>query len=417
MKNLVLLLGILLSGAVTSNAQPTTGLKAYWRMDGNFNDSTSNAINGTNNGATATTNNLSVVNKAMSFNNPTSTPTQFATHPSNSNLNFGTNQDFSIDFSIYLTGPFAHNSGFYDNNLNYGGYGGWFWTANGFLQLNFNVKNGNTQTINGTFAVDTWYKICCVRSGSAVLIYVNGVLNKTGATGTTAPTYNFSARFGSMFYDAQTPKEYNPMHGKLDEMRIYNRALTQAEITQLYNVWQSPPVVPVKLSQFTATKLPNAVALNWQTEIEQNSRSFIIEKSTDGFTFFTVGNIAAKGNSSNTVQYSFNDISFLSPTIFYRLKMEDQDGKFEYSKIVRLNNENKSAILIYPNPTKDAFVLSSLNNELINSHALLIDAEGKIIKEFVITATTQTVDINNLVPGTYSIKLANGQIQKIIKQH
>ena len=50
------------------NAQATTvGLVGYWKMDGNFNDAGPYAINGTNGGATATTNIAAQANKAMLF--------------------------------------------------------------------------------------------------------------------------------------------------------------------------------------------------------------------------------------------------------------------------------------------------------------------------------------------------------------
>jgi hypothetical protein len=40
-----------------ATAQPTAGLMAYWRMDGNYVDAGPNFINGTNFASTATTNN------------------------------------------------------------------------------------------------------------------------------------------------------------------------------------------------------------------------------------------------------------------------------------------------------------------------------------------------------------------------
>lgn len=103
-----------------SQAQPISGLMAYWPTNGNFTDAGPNNITGTNYGATATTNNASVANKAMAYSNPSSPVVQYATHPANANLNFGTAQDFSISFSV-LTTSTPHAGGIYDNMLNYGG--------------------------------------------------------------------------------------------------------------------------------------------------------------------------------------------------------------------------------------------------------------------------------------------------------
>lgn len=103
-------------------AQPTAGLMAYWRMDGNYVDAGPNFINGTNSGSTATANNKAVANAAMAYANPAAAVVQYATHPVNANLSFGINQDFTIDFSMLTTSQ-PHAGGIYDNNLNYGGPG------------------------------------------------------------------------------------------------------------------------------------------------------------------------------------------------------------------------------------------------------------------------------------------------------
>ena len=147
MKKILLLLMAVVC-LYTATAQPTAGLMAYWRMDGNYVDAGPNFINGTNFSSTATTNYASVASKAMAYANPVSAVAQYATHPINANLSFGTNQDFSIDFSV-LTSSQPHPGGIYDNNLNYGGPGVFMWNANGFQQLNFNFKNGNIGTTNG----------------------------------------------------------------------------------------------------------------------------------------------------------------------------------------------------------------------------------------------------------------------------
>ena len=151
MKHLLFTTAIAIFFSTLVKAQPTVGLVAYWSMNGNFNDAGTNAINGTNVGATATTNNVGTANAAMNFSNPVSTVVQYGSHPVNANLNFGTAQDFSICFSVFANSPFVHNGGFYDNNLNYSGPGVWFWNSGGFPQVQFNFKNGSVGTTNGAF--------------------------------------------------------------------------------------------------------------------------------------------------------------------------------------------------------------------------------------------------------------------------
>ena len=269
MKNILLLVFIIIS--LNGITQPTAGLVAYWPMNGNFTDAGSSGINGLNTGATPTTNSSGIQNSAISFGNTGSDVVHYGTHPINATLNFGTNQDFSVDFSMFITEPLTHPSGFYDNNLNYGGYGIWAWNLGGFLQVNFNFKNGNIGTTNGAINTDTWYHICCVRSSGIIKIYINGVLNASKPEGTVSPVYSFAARFGTMFANSLSPNQYNGLNGKLDEMRIYNRALSDAEIVQLYNLSILPTVtsfMPVTATSgttvtITGTNFTEATAVSF----------------------------------------------------------------------------------------------------------------------------------------------------------
>ena len=414
-----LLFGTVLFYCLGSAAQPTSGLMAYWPMNGNFTDNGPNNIVVTNNGATATTNHNGLANTAMNYSNPASTVVQFARHNPNANLNFGTSQDFSVDFTFYIPSPYLHTGGLYDNNLNYGGYGIWHWNANGYLQLNFNFKNGNIGTPSGTLNYNTYYHTCCVRSGSTMSIYINGVLIVLGNVGTTAPTYNFNARFGTMFYSAYSPPEYNGHNGKIDEFRIYNRALTAAEILSLSNI-----ALPVKLSSFTAVNKNNTIGLNWQTQYEQNSSHFNIQRSTDGVNFTDIARVAAAGNSNLSRNYSYNDI--LTPamqsqkTVFYRLQSVDMDGKFAYSQVLAIHLDKKEMqLLLSPNPAKDIVQVQTNSNDGGNASLIITDATGRRVykKELLLLQGTNSIPVNIslLKTGSYSVQLVHGT-ESYIKQ-
>jgi len=61
-------------------------------------------------------------------------------------------------------------------------------------------------------------------------LYINGVLDKNYASGNVG---NMSSTAPLYFGYSQTWNGY--LNGLLDEIRIYNRALTDAEVLQLYN--------------------------------------------------------------------------------------------------------------------------------------------------------------------------------------
>lgn len=415
-KNYLLLIAVLYS--LCSMAQPTAGLMAYWNMDGNFADNGPYNISVTNNGATATTNNKNVANRAMNFSNPASPVVQFATQAINANVNFGTAQDFSIDFSV-LTSSQPRAGGVYDNNLNYGGPGVFMWNSNGFPQINFNFKNGNIGSTNGALPLNVWKHVCCVRAGTALKIYVNGILNATGTAGATAPVYSFPARFGTMFFNGFAPPEYNGHNGKIDEFRIYNRALTAAEILGLSSV-----ALPVKLSSFTAVNNNNAVTLSWQTQYEQNSSHFIIQRSTNGVDFTDIGRVTATGNTNMVTNYSYKDMldatMKLQQTIFYRLQSLDIDGSSGLSQVLTIHPDKKGIqLFVFPNPAKDILQVQTGDNVTGESTLTITDATGQQVykKELLLQQGSNSIPVNIslLRSGIYYVRLLNGNTN-LIKQ-
>ena len=421
MKHLLYTVAIITFFSVLAKAQPTAGLVAYWPMNGNFNDAGPNGIHGTNSGATSTTNTAGTANAAMAFSNPGSTVIQYGSHPINANLNFGVAQDFSICFSVFANSPFLHTGGFYDNNLNYSGPGVWFWNSGGFPQVQFNFRNGSVGTTNGAFPIGVWNKICCVREGTALRIYINGVLNVTGTAGASTPVYNYVGKFGTMFFNGMTPPNYNGFNGKLDDFRIYNRTLTQAEITTI-------ATLPIKLTSFTAAKNNADILLQWQTVYEQNSDHFNIQRSTDGNNFSNIGTVKAKGNSSVATNYQFTDNTVKNlvsaAIVFYRLESVDIDGKKDNSAIVSVKlNTDKKELMVLENPVRNDLRLQFVATTKENAAIIITDAAGRQVltkqTHVNIGMVSTVVPVNLLTAGRYYVTVVSGtykQTRSFIKQ-
>ena len=89
-------------------------------------------------------------------------------------------------------------------------------------------SSGNVQTTDWQHLVLTW------RSGEAMKLYINGTLNTLSATG---PIHRGTLARNAKFFIGRGPLDTNPgneaWHGLIDDVRLYNRPLTQAEITTL----------------------------------------------------------------------------------------------------------------------------------------------------------------------------------------
>lgn len=94
-----------------------------------------------------------------------------------------------------------------------------------------------------------------------------------------------------------------------------------------------PAPLPVELVFFSARVQEGEVRLAWRTASEINSWYYSVEHSTDGRRFSEVGDLDAAGFSHHNIDYSFNHRPVGGGTQYYRLKMVDLDGTYEYSPV------------------------------------------------------------------------------------
>lgn len=177
------------------------------------------------------------------------------------------------------------------------------------------------------------------------------------------------------------------------------------------NTWANGPL-PVKLVNFSASLNNNQTELNWSTASETNNKGFEVERSIDGENFETIGFVKGNGNSNNVHKYSFIDAN--QSSAFYRLKQIDFDGKFEYSNIVKVSND-EILVDLTPNPFNDNLVI---NSPTMIENAEIIDVTGKVKLMEVVNSNKATINTSALSNGIYFIRINNGQkviTKRIIK--
>jgi len=392
-------------------AQPTAGLTGYFSFDGNLNNSAPTTMSATGSNISYSTNGAGAAAKALMF---AGAVTSYANITDNGNLDFA--GDFSIAFGVYLATN-ALNQGIYDNGLNYGGCGVWYFNADNTLRFNF--KNGSIGAPAGLPA-GQWRAVCAVRSGTTMSLYVNGVLAASGTQGTSAITYPNAPVFGQMFF-AGGGGNYNPIANgsKVDEFRFYNRALSAAEISSLVG-----PSLPLKMGDFTASVKTAGIQLNWETLLEQNTSHFDVEHSTNGSDFSAIGKVNAKGNSTNKEYYTYTDSKAPHGMNYYRLKMADLDNTYTYSRIIAIRNSSQPiSVDLFPNPVINALQVQLTSKQKETATILIADASGKK----VYSGSIQLIEGNNatsipvaqLPKGTYYFSFENKdgkQTKTFIKQ-
>jgi gliding motility-associated-like protein len=248
MKKLFLIILSILSIASQSFAQnvpsyvPTNGLVAWWPFSGNAIDSSGNGNNGTVNGATLTTDRFGNANKAYNFNGLTNII----------EVSANTMPVFQRTVSIW----------FYSTNIGIGNAGrGLFGYGGSNCGQSWNMHLDNAGSVNGqnSYEINThcnlvsitssygnntpigsWHNWVVTSDGNGTYFYIDGiqisysslftnntyVLNKSLIIG-CYPNVN---GVGASLNDANN----TPWNGKIDDIGIWNRALTPCEVQALY---------------------------------------------------------------------------------------------------------------------------------------------------------------------------------------
>ncbi len=173
---------------------------------------------------------------------------------------------------------------------------------------------------------------------------------------------------------------------------------------------------PVKMSSFDAALVANKVNLKWASASEVNTNNFVVERSIDGVNYVSAGTVKAVGNSLNLQVYSFSeDAIALSGTVYYRLKIVDNNGAASYSdvKSVSIKSTQSSVISVYPNPLsagQDLKVkyLASKSDKVTFT---LISAAGKRVVNTAASVNEGTnelsLSVGHLAAGTYYLSTNN----------
>ena len=170
----------------------------------------------------------------------------------------------------------------------------------------------------------------------------------------------------------------------------------------------SNPNLNVELKEFKSSAEITTNLLYWVTETEIDNAGFSIERSSDGQNFTKIGWIDGAGTSQAPIPYTFRDGSPLTGTSYYKLAMEDLNGRVEHSDIVTVQRKDGtgfSILSIGPNPSANIINVSILNEQLGPVEYMVYDVMGRKVRhgtrELVIGINNFPIDATVMGTGMY----------------
>ncbi len=208
----------------TNSNVPTQGLIAYYPFNGNANDQSGNGMNGTVSRAILTSDRFGNPNSAYSFNGIDN----FIEIMNSSNVNLKPG-GFTLVAWVNITDSNIDNTVIAKHRYTYGtGYG--LGVVNN--QAHFYLDGGGANGIRTTesYADGNWHMLVARYDEKIQSIYVDGSLKVSQST-TYNQTNNSNICIGNSVMNGGGYAGY--FKGKIDDIRIYNRALSDTEIQQL----------------------------------------------------------------------------------------------------------------------------------------------------------------------------------------
>ncbi|MDC6470540.1 PKD domain-containing protein, partial [Flavobacteriales bacterium] len=203
-----------------TNSNLNNGLLVYYPFNGNANDNSGNTNNGTVSGSVLTTDRFNNANSAYYFDGI------------NDNILASPISSINTSVSVSIWVKNDNNTGEWNGIITNqpNSNEGFLLQENQNNKYNWAVAKGGgyRELWSNSFISNQWDHFVCIIDNNQMSIYINGVLDANSTIG----SFNLAST-GNLCIGSRYSNEW--FKGKLDDIGIWNRALTNQEIQAIYN--------------------------------------------------------------------------------------------------------------------------------------------------------------------------------------
>ncbi len=312
-----------LSFVVFLSAQtiPSDSLKAYYAFTGNANDLSGNGHNGSVSGPSLTTDRYGNTNSAYQFTGIDGVTEDHRIDIGVASTIVPEGSDLTYVSWIKSSGMTGVHTVVNTETGTVKGFGLWYDPGVGGVFTAFisdgtfpelRIDTSLVPTGEWNFVAMTWSSVDSLR------LYINGALEGTAYKSQWTYGIDYVPHiFIGGAHLGETGGQ-NSFNGTLDDIRIYNRALSAAEITALY--LEGPPLAPTNL---TATAGDQQIVLTWSPNAEGDFLKYYVYGGTTTAPTTLVDSTA--GGNLNDTTATITGVSGDS-TYYYRITAADSAG-------------------------------------------------------------------------------------------
>ena len=380
---------------------PKDGLVGWWPFNGNANDESGNGNHGTVNGATLTADRSGVANSAYSFDGVNDVISTKLINSSN---------DISISIWVKVkTDKFSYPLGLGHNKISGHGYGlGYSSNSNNcnLMQKTYFVFDGKNACQNRIETepikeINQWENIIFIIKNNSIKIFKNNIfqreLNTFEYKGINLLT--FGVRSDNFWY----------FGGQIDDIAIYNRALSDQEVKQLYE---------------GCTK-ETATSSSFNSYVFTNNTPVNLSANPTGGSFNgeAVANNAFEPSKAklgkNQVTYNFKNSTGCADSTNFTMILVDTLGNkcSTYDTILKINFKLTTGIKagqltsmnVYPNPASELLIIEANDIQALDGYKYkIVDLQGKEVYNALATSAKTEISLKSIgAKGMYILHIVD----------
>jgi hypothetical protein len=173
--------------------------------------------------------------------------------------------------------------------------------------------------------------------------------------------------------------------------------------------------LPLIWKSFNTRCIDGAVRINWETEQEEHTASFIIRRSTNGVNWVEIGSIPAAGSSNRPVSYSFTDRQPVDGAGYYQIVEKDYDGRANLSPVLTNKCGQPENIKAYPNPVQNICVVAIQSNDKYRAVMHVYNTAGALLQQQEINIQEGynqfSISMQTYKPGMYFLVITRNNTQ------
>lgn len=162
--------------------------------------------------------------------------------------------------------------------------------------------------------------------------------------------------------------------------------------------------------QFSAeVKESNKVILGWDVDSSTEGDYFVVERSSEGGPFETVG---AQVSNSGKLHYELVDQAPPNGTDLYRIRYTSKGGASLYSRSTELSMSGEVDFKFYPNPVDKLFIVRTEHSIELD----ILDPSGSVRISKRLQPGIQVINATALERGVYILRVTDKESNRAISR-